>query len=165
MDITKNAKTGKARLGETKDIPFGFGTGVTSKSMSLAFTSLQSTGLRFPTFTRPSEAAQSSVYPKWKYLVLEQFLIRPHCVSGTVNTRGMVPAYSSLSLPIGFLPGFFPSLTWKAMLLSHALLLLFCQPADPISKVCLPTCRFFCVSFHTALVQWLPNSFLKEIIF
>lgn len=79
--------------------------------------------------------------------------------TGTVNTRGMVPAYSSSSLPIGFLPGLLPSPTWKAMLLSHPLLLLFCQSADCISQVYFPTYIHLCVPSHTALVQWLPNSF------
>lgn len=102
---------------------------------------------------------------KWKYSLLEQFLIRPHCMSGTVNTRGMVPAYSSSSLSISFLPGFLPSPTWKAVFLSHPLLLLFCQSAEPISQVCLPTYSPLCVPSHTALVQWLPNRFFFLIIF
>lgn len=41
----------------------------------------------------------NTTYPKWKYSLLEQLLTGPHCMSGTVNPRDMVSAYSPSSLP------------------------------------------------------------------
>lgn len=125
---------------------------VTSKSMSSALTSLQSTGLRFPTPYWTIWSCLELNLSKMEVFITWAVSQQTPLTSGTVNTRGMVPAYSSSSLPIGFLPGLLPSPTWKAVLLSHPLLLLFCQSADCISQVYFPTYIPLCVPSHTALV-------------
>lgn len=96
----------------------------------------------FLPLARLSEAAQNSVYPKWKYSSLEQFFIRPHRLSGTVNRRGLVFAYSPSSPPIGFLPG------------------VRCSPAlraapHPIHSSCLPVSRLI-PSVRSAFLPPLP---------